>query len=134
MLAFALALLVAACGSSDATEPSATIPAAHLALDSMSGTRSCTQDGPFTFCSNSYTAHNLGPGCAANVGATCVERLSTVTSTYAWSLPAGTVLRPGQAFTMTCTSAPIMESIGSILISASFDFASVACPASQPSN
>jgi len=136
LTAVAFMLVVSGCSSSSATSPatapSATIPAANLVIENMLGRRSCGPNGPFVFCSNTYDARNLGPGCATNVSATCIENIPGGKSTSKWSLPAGTILAPGQAFSMTCSSMPQMVSVTASLASAAFDFTSVACDASLP--
>lgn len=102
------------------------LPAPNLLADGTQSRPSLNGDGSLSYV---FDAHNLGVGCASNVSGTylSLDNNSLVLATMSWSLPAATVLRPGQAFTATACCETLQTAQSSRFYRVTFASTTVAC-------
>jgi carboxypeptidase family protein len=101
------------------------LPRAQLRAieDTIHGT--LQPDGQYTF---SASGQNVGTGCAQNVAGTfTLAKDGTNLLSVDWSLPASTIVRPGETFTFTVADIPRDIAFSGATYSVRFTFVTVAC-------
>lgn len=128
-LCLLLPLFIIGCaGSPTAPAPVPVAPPAANIINVPAPVEGDVQsDGTYAL---SPSGQNTGLGCAGNVaGSTDIRNDAGPVKTLTWTLPAGTVVQPGERFTYRlCCLSPAEAFSPGILYNTRFSYTTVACP------